>query len=132
MLSDFPLLLKRLTLKQVLKVDSIKIYILCQRKQKRNIMHCNNRNYILCYLFSPIFRYIHAIRQFFSIKTLLNISNTNGIFLADICLSHMQLYRSEMMFATLIMPTFSPSSYLLNYLLSVISPTHFLLLRLSK
>lgn len=61
MLCDFLLLQKSITLKQVLKVGSIKIYILFQWRQKERSIQQFNRIYVVC-SHGPIFRYINIIK----------------------------------------------------------------------
>lgn len=69
-------------------MTSVKKHTLCQWKQKRNIMHCINRNYIPRFLFGPISTYIYTIEPNYFLLALLSISNTSVISLADISICH--------------------------------------------
>lgn len=86
---NFPLLQKSVTLKQVLKVGSMKIYIHFQwrpKKKKRSIQQFN-RIYVVCSL-SPIFRYINIIKPNLFLLKLSQTSQMQVAFLANILVCH--------------------------------------------
>lgn len=51
-------------------------------------MHCNNRNYILRFLFGLILTYIYAIEPNYFLLALLSISNTSVISVAGVSVCH--------------------------------------------